>query len=137
MLKMKQDLKNNPNIKLGDADIGISDEEINNHKNTKVRITTYIDGDVYDELQRRAEAGEASGKYQRLMNDLLRLVLFDVPFEKMFPNAVISSGINVKTTIERLVSESLQRHKKEITDEIIGQVWATEKKTIKATKKRA
>jgi len=79
---MKQDLKNNPNIKLGDADIGISDEEINNPKNTKVRITTYIDGDVYDELQRRAEAGEASGKYQRLMNDLLRLVLFDIFTEK-------------------------------------------------------
>ena len=47
--------------------------------NHKVRITTYIDGDVLDALKDRA-ANEGS-KYQTLLNDLLREVVFKSSIE--------------------------------------------------------
>lgn len=73
---MKQDLKNNPNIKLGDVELG---PEYSDPKNAKLRITAWIDGDIFLELQRRADAGECNGKYQTLMNEILRKALFDSP----------------------------------------------------------
>lgn len=72
---MENDYKNNPKIKLGKVDL--LDESYEDPKNHKLRITTWIDGDIYDELKKRALAGEADGKYQTLMNDLLREVLFE------------------------------------------------------------
>lgn len=58
-----------------DGDVGLDDSYLD-RKNHKLRITTWIDGDVYDELNRRADAGEAKGKYQKLMNELLKEALF-------------------------------------------------------------
>lgn len=42
----------------------------------KVRVTVWLDGDVIDELKRRAPA-EAEGKYQTLLNRELRRALVE------------------------------------------------------------
>jgi len=65
---MKQDQKDKKQVDL-------LDESYLDRKNQKLRITSWIDGDIYDELQKRAEAGEANGKYQKLMNMILRSAL--------------------------------------------------------------
>lgn len=85
---MKQDLKNNPNIVLGDVDVP---EGFDDPKNAKLRITSWIDGDIYLELKKRAEAGEGNGKYQTLMNDLLREMLFGKEAEKESEKISIST----------------------------------------------
>jgi uncharacterized protein (DUF4415 family) len=46
-------------------------------KDVKVHLSMRLDLDIYRELKRRAKAGEAGGKYQSLLNDLLREVLFN------------------------------------------------------------
>lgn len=43
----------------------------------KVHITCRLDSDIYLELKRRAESGEGAGRYQTLMNQLLRKALFE------------------------------------------------------------
>lgn len=43
----------------------------------KVPIQIRLDGDLYVELKRRAELGEAQGKYQTLLNQVLREALFN------------------------------------------------------------
>lgn len=45
-------------------------------KNHKIRINAFIDGDIYEELKRRSQNGEGKGRYQTLMNELLRQVVF-------------------------------------------------------------
>lgn len=45
-------------------------------KDIKVHISLRLDSDIYMELQRRADLGEGNGKYQKLLNQLLRQVLF-------------------------------------------------------------
>lgn len=42
----------------------------------KVPVQIRLDGDLYMELKRRAELGEARGKYQTLLNQILREALF-------------------------------------------------------------
>lgn len=44
-------------------------------QSAKVRITTYLDEDVLRELRRRAR--DSSGKYQSVLNRILREHLFD------------------------------------------------------------
>lgn len=110
---MKQDLKNNPGIKLGNVELpdGFDDLE-----NEKLRITAWIDGDIYNELKRRADAGEANGKYQTLMNELLR--------EKLFENAASSQEeeeeeaelpSHVVTQIKKLLKQSTLSMEKQLS----------------------
>ncbi|PWU17513.1 MAG: hypothetical protein C5B49_08720 [Bdellovibrio sp.] len=72
---MGQGYKKNPKIKLGKR--SILKEEDFSHKNEKLRVTAWVDGDIYDELNRRAKLGEGGGKYQTLMNQVLRQALFE------------------------------------------------------------
>ncbi len=46
-------------------------------RETKVHLSLRLDSDLYMELQRRAEAGEANGKYQTLLNRILRKALLE------------------------------------------------------------
>lgn len=46
------------------------------YSDAKVPISIKLDSDIYIELKRRAGAGEAKGKYQTLLNQLLRESLF-------------------------------------------------------------
>ena len=64
----------NKKIKIGKVDLG---HEYEDEKNQKLRITMWIDGDIYDELNKRAKSGEGKGRYQTLMNEILRQVLFE------------------------------------------------------------
>lgn len=72
-------MKNKIEVKedIVDGDIGLDPEIYLNKKNHKIRINAFIDGDIYEELKKRAEAGEGKGRYQTLMNELLRQVVFD------------------------------------------------------------
>lgn len=70
---MGKKLKNNPKIKIGTVKIK---GDITDTKEQKLRITTWLDGDIYDELVRRAEAGAGKGRYQTLLNEILRASLF-------------------------------------------------------------
>ena len=72
---LKQDLLKNPNIKIGEIDL--DDNYMQNKKDHKVRVTTFIDGDIYEELNRLARDGGGNGRYQTLLNQLLRKVLFE------------------------------------------------------------
>ncbi len=60
-------------IKYGKKDL--LDESYADPKNHKVRITSFIDGDVLLELKKRAE--QQGTKYQTLLNQLLREALKD------------------------------------------------------------
>ena len=71
---MEQDYKNNPKIKLSEN--SLLDDSYLDPKEHKLRITAYIDGDIYAELNKRAANGEGNSKYQTLMNELLRDLLF-------------------------------------------------------------
>jgi uncharacterized protein (DUF4415 family) len=57
-------------------DEGIEIAERADAKDVKVPISLRLDSDIYNELNRRAEAGEANGKYQTLLNEILREALF-------------------------------------------------------------
>ena len=46
-------------------------------QDVKIHITCRLDSDIYMELKRRAASGEGSGRYQTLMNNLLRQSLFE------------------------------------------------------------
>ena len=60
-------------VKYGKKDL-LKDSDLD-PKNHKVRITSFIDGDVLAELKVRAE--EQGTKYQTLLNQLLRQALQD------------------------------------------------------------
>jgi hypothetical protein len=70
---MEKKIEVKPDIQLGDVNLG---PEYLDKKNHKIRITSWIDGDIYEELNRRAESGEAGGMYQKIMNLVLREALF-------------------------------------------------------------
>lgn len=61
------------NIKFSKKD-KISENEFDS-KNVKIRITTFIDLDILEKL--KEEASLSGKKYQTLLNDKLRQVLFD------------------------------------------------------------
>ena len=71
---MENSKKNNPNIKLGNVglnELGFgSAEDFLNPKNGKIKITLMLDLDLYDSLKKEANA--RSGKYQTLMNTIIR-----------------------------------------------------------------
>ena len=48
-------------------------------RDVKVSITVRLDSDIYLELKHRATMGDGDGKYQRLLNELLRENLFQHP----------------------------------------------------------
>lgn len=95
---MKQDLKNDPNIQLGNVELP---EGFDDLKNEKLRITAWIDGDVYQELQKRAKAGEANGKYQTLMNELLREILFERPDQEEAIATVVRKLLKIEEAKQR------------------------------------
>lgn len=65
-------MKANKKIKYGNVDLP---EGFDDPKNHKLRVTTWIDGDIILELKKRAD--KSKGKYQTLMNDILREYLFN------------------------------------------------------------
>ncbi len=71
---MKAGRSKNPNIIDGPVDIP---KEILIRRNQKLRITMWLDGDLYDELKRRARKGQGNGQYQTLMNEVLRIALLE------------------------------------------------------------
>jgi uncharacterized protein (DUF4415 family) len=73
---MTQDFKKNKNIHLGKVDLDFTASEAIGSRDAKVRITAMIDGDIYEKLKERASNGEGGGKYQTLLNKLLRDVVF-------------------------------------------------------------
>ena len=62
---------NKKDIIYGDVEISEEDLKI---ENAKVRVNTWIDGDIVQELRRRAESENT--KYQTLLNNLLRASVF-------------------------------------------------------------
>lgn len=99
----KQDLKNNPKIKLGNVELGVTDEEFRDRRNYKHRITTWIDGDILAELKRRAGKGESKGKYQKLMNQMLRGSLFGED------NKTVMSREMVRALLKRVEEKAIER----------------------------
>jgi hypothetical protein len=62
---------NKRDIVYGDTDVTLEDLEISK---SKVRVNTWIDGDIVLELKKRAEKEHT--KYQTLLNSLLRASVF-------------------------------------------------------------
>ena len=62
---------NKKDIVYGDVEISEEDLKI---ENAKVRVNTWIDGDIVQELRRRAKLENT--KYQTLLNNLLRASVF-------------------------------------------------------------
>ena len=69
-------------------------------KNVKVRITTFIDKDILDEL--KAEASSSGKKYQSLLNEKLR----DALFEEQSIRASLSSLNKRLTVVEKQIHVS-------------------------------
>lgn len=60
------------------GDVELPEDEF---KTVKMRITTYIDDDIYYELRRRAD--EQGTKYQTLLNNYLRVAMNDAVSQQM------------------------------------------------------
>ena len=71
---MKAGRSKNPNIVYGNVGLPKGFMDRRNHK---LRITCWLDGDLYDELKRRARKGQGNGQYQTLMNEVLRKALLE------------------------------------------------------------
>ena len=70
---MKQGkVKNKKLVSLDD----ITTADILNPKSYKIRVTSMLDGDVVQVLKKRATTGEGRGRYQTLLNEILRNYLF-------------------------------------------------------------
>lgn len=54
------------------VDLDISEQEIKNNKLYKIRVTSFIDGDIYEWLKHEASCGKGRGRYQTLLNEILR-----------------------------------------------------------------
>ncbi len=89
--------KNNKNIEYGDVEL--TEDEFA-PKNVKVRITTLIDEDVLIKL--KAYAKKRGGKYQSVLNALLRM-FFDKP-----PASVKVKGLS-EERVRRIVQEELRK----------------------------
>lgn len=75
---MESSGKSKNKISYGDVEI---DEDILNPKNQKIRITAMVDGDILAALKARAK--ENGGKYQTILNQVLRDAILGKP-EKSF-----------------------------------------------------
>lgn len=62
---------NKKDIVYGDVEISEEDLKI---ENAKIRVNTWIDGDIVQELKKRAKLENT--KYQTLLNNLLRASVF-------------------------------------------------------------
>ena len=62
---------NKKDIVYGDVEISEEDLKI---ENAKIRVNTWIDGDIVQELRKRAKLENT--KYQTLLNNLLRASVF-------------------------------------------------------------
>ncbi|MES2769502.1 MAG: BrnA antitoxin family protein [Bdellovibrionota bacterium] len=63
-------------------------------KNAKIKVTTWVDGDIVIELKKRAD--ESKGKYQTLMNEILREYLF---------NEKSSHKLEIENIVERKLKD--------------------------------
>ena len=84
---------------------GILDPDEFDPKYCKVRITTFIDQDIYFELKRLA--GEQNSKYQTLLNTLLRKGLCDTTV-----NAFDDKLSEIKASIKELEELGAKRFSK-------------------------
>ncbi len=84
----------------------------------KMRITTMVDEDIYRELKRLADQPGAK-KYQTILNDLLRMVLF--------PDAKLEDGLSSK--FKRLLPkiESMIRERDDLKDKV-DRMWKVHSK---------
>lgn len=118
--------KNDSKIKLGDKSLLNSDYE--NPSEQKLRITTWIDGDIYDELQKRAKAGEGKGRYQTLMNEVLREALlsantkdpFAVPQSQSKDRDSLNEIKNLFQTLLLALRSDIQKVPRSLKEEIDG-----------------
>ena len=99
-------------------------------KEVKVHISLRLDSDIYLELQRRADEGEANGKYQTLLNDLLRSALFES--ENRSYVAQVSKNDTYNAFTQFLDSRGIVMHKV-VTPKSAGKTRGT----VRATKKQA
>lgn len=109
----------------------LTDEEINSftddaykamsapRSEQKIRITTMVDADILDEL--KAQAKKKNTKYQTLLNDTLRDVLFgeridDMPISKLLEIAKDEANLKLmQFMIRKAVKEEVERKiKKEL-----------------------
>ena len=67
--------KTNKNITYGTVDVLADDEFI--PSNVKIRVTTFIDLDIVQELKNRAQTSKT--KYQTLLNNILRTAVIGNP----------------------------------------------------------
>ena len=116
---MDNDYGKNSKIKLGNKNL--LDESYEDPKNQKLRITTWIDGDVYDALKALADSGKGNGKYQTVMNEVLRSALF--------PKVAITNA--VRKNIVMAFASFIEQHP-EALDEAIE---PTEKQNLASAKK--
>ncbi len=87
----------------------------------KIRITTMVDEDIYRELKRLAEQPGAK-KYQTILNDLLRKVLF--------PDAKLEDGLASK--LKRLLPkiENMVREREDLKNQV-DKMWSVHSKKEK------
>ena len=75
-MKSTMKCKMRKQISFEDAEKMLMDALKAEPKDLKVPISVRLDGDIYLELKRLAEAGLGDGKYQGLLNQILRHHLF-------------------------------------------------------------
>ena len=87
----------------------------------KIRITTMVDEDIYYELKRLAEQPGAK-KYQTILNDLLRMVLF--------PDTKLEDGLVSK--LKRLLPkiETMIRERDDLKEQV-DKMWEAHSKKEK------
>jgi hypothetical protein len=87
----------------------------------KIRITTMVDEDIYYELKRLAEQPGAK-KYQTILNDLLRMVLF--------PDTKLEDGLASK--LKRLLPkiETMIRERDDLKEQV-DKMWKAHSKKEK------
>ena len=111
---MKHDPNDYSKIKTGEVDV---DGDITDRKNQKLRITTWLDGDIYDELKKRADAGEGKGRYQTLMNEVLREALLEASREELLEGlhikGIIKNELRAYLTNKRLKAAMMNSRKRE------------------------
>lgn len=133
MDKMKNRIEVKPDII--DGDVGLDDSYLD-PKNAKLRITAWIDGDIYNELQKRAKAGEANGKYQTLMNDILRAALFGHQEVKPVENAGTDLPKRVAQAVAKMFKQESLVMEKIVAQTIDGKFREFKKENSEVLKPR-
>lgn len=109
-------------------------------RDAKVPISLRLDGDIYNELNRRAKLGEAKGKYQSLLNDLLRESLFKITVNQRQKNKAILEMWNHHETMklaEQVAEQAIIKfNRSAVVSSRIHAKSATVKMSRLSTKKR-